>query len=126
MASVAVWGLAITGFGLVTSLDAAMVLLAVAGASDVASAVLRNTLLQQAVPDALRGRLSAVHIAVVTGGPRLGDLESGAVAAALGAPFSVVTGGLACVAGVVLLGLGYRSYPRYDARAAAPVVIEAG
>ncbi|HET9732759.1 MAG TPA: MFS transporter [Acidimicrobiales bacterium] len=126
MASVAVWGLAITGFGLVTSLDAAMVLLAVAGASDVASAVLRNTLLQQAVPEALRGRLSAVHIAVVTGGPRLGDLESGAVAAALGAPFSVVTGGLACVAGVVLLGLGYRSYPRYDARAAAPVVIEAG
>ena len=75
-------------------------LLALAGAADVVSAVFRNTILQLSVPDRLRGRLSAVHIAVVTGGPRLGDAEAGAVAAVTSPQFSVVSGGLACVAGV--------------------------
>jgi hypothetical protein len=55
------------------------------------------------VPDGLRGRLSAIHIAVVTGGPRLGDAEAGAVAALAGPQVSVVSGGLACLAGVALL-----------------------
>ena len=79
--AVAVWGAAIAVFGLVPWLPLALVLLAVAGAADVVSAVFRNTILQLSVPDSLRGRLSAVHIAVVTGGPRLGDAEAGAVAA---------------------------------------------
>lgn len=100
--AVAVWGLAITGFGLSGSLLLGLILLAVAGAADVVSAVFRNTIMQVAVPDSLRGRLSATHIAVVTGGPRLGDLEAGAVAAVAGPRFSVVSGGLACVAGVLL------------------------
>jgi hypothetical protein len=56
-----------------------------------------------AVPDALRGRLSGLQIAVVTGGPRIGDLESGVVAAALGDTVSVVSGGLACIAGALVL-----------------------
>ena len=60
----------------------ALLLLAVAGAADVVSAVFRNTIVQLTVPDRLRGRLNALNIAVVTGGPRLGDLEAGAVAAA--------------------------------------------
>ena len=101
--AVAVWGAAITVFGLVSWLPLALVLLAVAGAADVISAVFRNAILQLTVPDGLRGRLSAIHIAVVTGGPRLGDAEAGAVAALAGARFSVVSGGLACLAGVALL-----------------------
>lgn len=80
-----------------------LALLALAGAADVVSAVFRGTILQLAVPDALRGRLSAIHIAVVTGGPRLGDAESGAVAALAGTRVSVVSGGLACVVGALLL-----------------------
>ena len=56
-----------------------------------------------AVPDALRGRLSGMHIAVVTGGPRLGDLEAGAVASLTSPQFSVVSGGVAAVAGVALI-----------------------
>jgi hypothetical protein len=60
-------------------------------------------MLQTIVPDSLRGRLSAIHIAVVTGGPRLGDAEAGAVAALASTEVSVVTGGLACVLGVLLL-----------------------
>jgi MFS family permease len=102
--AVAAWGVAIALAGASPWLWAALVLLAIAGAADVVSAVFRNTILQLSVPDRLRGRLSAIHIAVVTGGPRLGDLESGLVAAATSAQFSIVSGGLACVAGVAVLG----------------------
>jgi MFS family permease len=101
--AVVIWGAAITVFGLVDILWIALVLLAVAGWADVVSAVFRNTILQTAVPDELRGRLSAVQIAVVQGGPRLGDLEAGGVAQAFGTSFSVVSGGVACVAGALLL-----------------------
>jgi MFS family permease len=102
--SVAVWGIAITIFGFTSLLPFALVLLAVAGAADVVSAVFRNTILQLAVPDELRGRLSAVHTAVVGGGPHLGDLESGAVAAVTSIRFSVVSGGMACLLGAVAIG----------------------
>ena len=101
--AVIAWGIAITCFGLVSWLPGALVLLAVAGWADVISAVFRNTIIQLAVPDALRGRLSGLQIAVVTGGPRVGDLESGVVAAAFGDTVSVVSGGLACIAGALLL-----------------------
>src|SRR5258708_14442407 len=74
------WGAAITCFGLVSWLPLALVLLAVAGCADVISAVFRSTIIQLAVPDSLRGRLAGLQIAVVTGGPRIGDLEAGAVA----------------------------------------------
>ena len=101
--AVIAWGAAITCFGLVPWLPAALALLAAAGCADVISAVFRSTIIQLAVPDALRGRLAGLQIAVVTGGPRLGDLESGAVAAAFGDTVSVVSGGLACIAGALLL-----------------------
>ncbi len=97
------WGATIAAFGLVHWLPLGLALLAAAGAADVISAVFRNTILQVNVPDALRGRLSAVHIAVVTGGPSLGDTEAGAVASLTSAPISVVTGGVACILGVGLL-----------------------
>jgi Transmembrane secretion effector len=103
LVAVTVWGAAITVFGLVSWLPLALALLAVAGAADVVSAVFRNAILQLTVPDGLRGRLAAIHIAVVTGGPRLGDAEAGAVAALTSPQVSVVTGGLACLAGVALL-----------------------
>ena len=89
----------IAAFGFSHWLPLALVLLALAGAADVISAVFRNTILQLSVPDRLRGRLSSVHIAVVTGGPRLGDFESGAVAALTTPEFAVVSGGLACIVG---------------------------
>src|SRR5215469_8899397 len=101
--AVLVWGAAITCFGLVRWLPAALVLLAVAGWADVISAVFRSTILQLTVPDALRGRLMGLQMAVVTGGPRIGDAESGAVAAAFSPVASVVSGGLACIGGALLL-----------------------
>ena len=101
--AVIMWGLAITGFGLASWLPAALVLLAVAGWADVISAVFRNTIIQLSVPDGLRGRLSGVQMAVVAGGPRVGDFEAGAVAAVFGDTTSVVSGGLACIAGALVL-----------------------
>jgi predicted MFS family arabinose efflux permease len=101
--AVIAWGAAITAFGLVHWLPGALALLAAAGCADVISAVFRSTIVQLAVPDALRGRLAGLQIAVVTGGPRIGDLEAGAVATGFGDTFSVVSGGLACIVGALVL-----------------------
>lgn len=114
------WGAAITVFGLSGSLVVALVMLALAGLADMVSAVYRNTILNVATPDAMRGRLGGVFIVVVTGGPRLGDLEAGAVAALSSPEVSVVSGGLACIAGVVLLAARVPSFLRYDGRAPVP------
>jgi MFS family permease len=125
VAAVAVWGLAVAAFGMAPWLWAGLLLLGVAGAADVISAVFRNTILQTTVPDALRGRLSALQIAVVTGGPRLGDAESGAVASLAGARFSVVSGGLACVAGVAAVAWLLPRFRHYEtAEATAPAIEE--
>ena len=116
------WGVAITCFGLVSWLPLALALLALAGCADVISAVFRSTIIQLAVPDSLRGRLAGLQIAVVTGGPRVGDLEAGAVAAAFGDTVSVVSGGLACIAGALLLA---RALPGFRRQRMDPVHREA-
>jgi MFS family permease len=103
VASIAVWGAAIAAFGLVPWLPAALVLLAIAGAADIVSEIFRSTIVQLVVPDRLRGRLSALFVAQVTGSPRLGDFEAGAVASAATPQVSVVTGGLACLAGLAAI-----------------------
>jgi MFS family permease len=112
--AVLAWGAAITGFGLAGShLMPALVCLAVAGAADVVSAIFRSTILQVTVPDRLRGRLSAVFFVVVTGGPKLGDIEAGLVAAAFGATISVVTGGLATIVCALITARVYPELPAY-------------
>jgi predicted MFS family arabinose efflux permease len=117
MVAVAIWGVAIAAFGLVHTLWVALVLLAVAGWVDVLSAVLRTTVLQTHAGEALRGRVAAVQMAVVEGGPRLGGFESGVLASATSSEFSIVAGGLATLAGVLLIGAalpGFRRYRRPD------------
>jgi ENTS family enterobactin (siderophore) exporter len=91
---VVAWGAAITGFGLVPWLPAALVLLAVAGAADVISSVFRMMIVQQATPDRMLGRVNSLIFAGIQGGPRLGDAESGAVAALAGPQFAAWSGGL--------------------------------
>ena len=114
--AVVVWGAAIVAFGLVHVLWVALVLLAVAGWADVISAVLRSTILQTSASEEFRSRVSAVQIAVVTGGPRLGDLEAGAVATLVSTEFSIVSGGLACIAGAAALAGLLPGFRRYDRR----------
>ncbi len=99
-----VWGGAIVGFGLVRSLPLALAFLALAGMGDLISEVLRNALLQRYTPDPLRGRVSSLYLAQVNTAPALGNVEAGAVAQAFSPVISVVSGGLACVIGALLLG----------------------
>ena len=106
--AVAAWGVAIATFGWSgTWFWLGLAMLAVAGWADVISAIFRSTILQISAPDRLRGRLSGIHILVVTGGPRLGDVEAGLVAGLVSPTFSVVSGGLACVIGAGLVALAY-------------------
>ena len=116
LVAVAAWGLAIAAFGLTTALPLALLFLAVAGAADMVSAVFRMAILQAETPDALQGRLAGVHLCVVAGGPRLGDLEAGTVAALVSPAFSAVSGGLACVVGVFVTALLAPAFARYRAR----------
>jgi MFS family permease len=102
--AVSIWGAAIALFGFSDTLWIALVLLAVAGWADVISAVLRNTMLQSTIPERFRSRMSSIQMAVVQGGPRLGDMESGAVATLTSIEFSVVSGGLACIVGAAVIG----------------------
>ncbi|MGZ8593870.1 MAG: MFS transporter, partial [Actinomycetota bacterium] len=114
--AVGLWGAGIAAFGLVGDrLWLGLLCLAFAGAADVISAVFRSTILQLTVPDALRGRLSGIHILVVTGGPRLGDLEAGLVAAAFTPTVSVISGGLLCMAGAALVAWRVPVFRRYRA-----------
>jgi MFS family permease len=113
--AVIVWGFAILGFGFSHILGLALVLLAVAGWADVISAVLRNTILQTVVSEQFRSRIIAIQLAVVQGGPRVGDLESGGVAALAGTQFSVVSGGALCVVGAVVMALAMPAFARHRA-----------
>ena len=116
--AIVAWGLTVAASGLVHSLWLAVVFLAVAGAADLVSAVYRQTILQVYAPDEMRGRMQGVFVAVVAGGPRLGDVRAGATASATSATFSWVGGGVACAAVVIVLGLLVRPFWNYDARAA--------
>jgi MFS family permease len=118
--AVVAWGLAVAFAGLARSLWLAVLLLAVAGAADLVSAVYRQTILQTYAPDEMRGRMQGVFIVVVAGGPRLGDLRAGATAASFGLTVSWVGGGLLCA---VLVGfaLFVPALRRYDARSSDAV-----
>jgi MFS family permease len=119
LGAVAVWGLGITAFGLCTfSFPLALVFLAIAAGADVISAVLRSSIVQILTPDRIRGRVSSIHILVVTGGPRVGDAEAAVVAAAFGTQASVVSGGLLTLAGLGVIALAMPEFGRLDMRTA--------
>jgi MFS family permease len=115
--AVAAWGASVAIAGLAHQLWLAVLLLAVAGAADLVSAVYRQTILQTYAPDEMRGRMQGVFIAVVAGGPRLGDLRAGAMGAATTATISWVGGGIACVAVVIVAALAVPSFWRYSTHA---------
>ena len=92
--SVAVFGLATAAFGVSTVYWFSLLMLAVTGAADTVSTVLRQTIRQLVTPNQLRGRMTSINMMFFMGGPQLGELEAGTVAAFIGAPLAVVTGGL--------------------------------
>jgi len=111
--SAAAWGAAIAGFGLAPGVGVALACLAAAGAADMLSGVFRDTLWNQTIPDALRGRLAGVEVLSYGLGPPAGQLRAGAVAAVSTPRISLCSGGLLCVAavGVICAALpGFRGY----------------
>lgn len=123
--AVLAWGGAIALAGVVASLWPALALFALAGAADSVSAVCRSTINQTVTPDAMRGRMSAVFSLVVTSGPRLGDIESGAVASLATPRFSVVSGGVGCVLAAALFARAFPALLRYDSADAERALLAA-
>jgi len=109
LASVAAYGLATALFGLSTSFALSYLLFMLVGASDTVSTVIRQTIRQIMTPDRLRGRMTGINQIFFMGGPQLGELEAGVVAALFGVPFAIVSGGLATV---VMTGFIAWRYPR--------------
>ena len=114
LACVMVFGAATALFGLSTSFPLSFFLLMLVGASDAVSTVIRGTVRQLSTPDALRGRMTSVNMMFFMGGPQLGELEAGLVAAAFGVPFAIVTGGVATVLLTGLIAWKYPMLRRYD------------
>lgn len=95
--AVAIYGLATIGFGFSRSFWLTFACLALTGAADTVSMVIRNIVRQLETPDRLRGRTTGINMVFFNGGPQLGELEAGLVANWLGAPLSVITGGIGCL-----------------------------
>ena len=120
--AIVVWGVAMAGFGVAswlahgsvhTWLWIALAFLAIGGAADMVSSAFRQSILQQAASDELRGRLQGVFTVVVAGGPRLADALHGAAAAAVGTAVAATGGGVLVVIGVVVAALVVPAFVRY-------------
>jgi MFS family permease len=95
--SVAIYGLATIGFGVSRTFWITFGCLALGGIADTVSMVIRSVIRQLETPDRLRGRMTGVNMMFFMGGPQLGELEAGALAQWMGAPFSVISGGVGCL-----------------------------
>ena len=114
VASVAVFGLATAGFGLSKVFWLSLLMLGITGAADTISTVLRQTIRQLVTPNHIRGRMTAINQMFFMGGPQLGELEAGALAAVIGAPLSVIVGGLGSVVSACIAALRSKSLMEYD------------
>jgi MFS family permease len=103
LASVVVFGVATVVFGATTSLVLAWFALAVTGAADSVSTIIRNTIRQLQTPDHIRGRMTSVNQIFFQGGPQLGEVEAGVVAQLFGAPLAIISGGIGCIVGMWLI-----------------------
>jgi MFS family permease len=121
--AVVVYGLATVGFGFSKLFWLTFVMLAITGAADMVSAVLRNIVRQLATPDHLRGRMTAVNMVFFLGGPQLGEMEAGLVAQGFGAPVSVISGGLGCLAVTAWTAAATPDLRHYRKEEPAPVTV---
>ena len=114
LACVLLFGAATAVFGLSTTFAMSFLMLMLVGAADAVSTVIRGTVRQLSTPDALRGRMTSVNMMFFMGGPQLGELEAGLVAAVFGVPFAIVSGGVATVLLTLLVAWQFPILRRYD------------
>ena len=111
--AVAGYGLATVVFGISHAFWVTFFCLAMTGATDTVSMVIRNVVRQLETPDRLRGRMTGVNMVFFMGGPQLGEFEAGAVANWLGAPFSVISGGIGCLLATAWVAASTPALRRY-------------
>jgi MFS family permease len=112
--SVGIFGLATAGFGMSTAFWVSLLMLAITGAADTVSTVLRQTIRQLVTPNHIRGRMTAINMMFFMGGPQLGELEAGTLASLVGAPISVVIGGVGSLVCACLAAVKSKSLMRYE------------
>ncbi len=112
--SVAVFGVATIAFGLSRVFWFSLLMLAITGAADTVSTVLRQTIRQLVTPHELRGRMTSINMVFFMGGPQLGEVEAGIVASLIGAPLAVATGGAGSLLAALIAGVRARSLLNYD------------
>jgi MFS family permease len=114
VASVAVFGVATAAFGVSTVYWVSLLMLAITGAADTVSTVLRQTIRQLVTPNHLRGRMTSINMMFFMGGPQLGELEAGVVAGFIGAPLSVVIGGLGSLITAAIAAVKSKSLMKFE------------
>jgi MFS family permease len=116
IASVAVFGAATLAFGLSRVFWLSLLMLALVGAADTVSTILRQTIRQLSTPNNLRGRMTSINMIFFMGGPQLGEVEAGSLAALIGAPLSVITGGLGCLIAAAITLVAAKNLRRYEVK----------
>lgn len=114
--SIILYGLATIGFGLSNNLALSLFFLGLSGFGDMISSVIRNTIRQMITPDHLRGRMVSIMRIFFQGGPQLGEIEAGLLAAAVGGPISVVVGGVGVVVITSLIAFKNKSLRNYQGK----------
>ncbi len=114
VASVAVFGVATAAFGVSTVYWVSLLMLAITGAADTVSTVLRQTIRQLVTPNHLRGRMTSINMMFFMGGPQLGELEAGVLAGFIGAPLSVVIGGLGSLIAAAIAAVKSKSLMKFE------------
>lgn len=112
--AVITFGLATVLFGASHAFTLAMLALILMGAADAVSTIIRNTIRQLNTPDHIRGRMTSVNQIFFQGGPQLGEVESGIVASLFGVPAAIISGGIGCVLGTILIVLKWPQLRSYD------------
>ena len=114
MGAVIVFGIATVIFGLTRSFWVAWLAIATTGAADGVSTIIRNTIRQLQTPDHIRGRMTSINQIFFQGGPQLGEMEAGSVAQFFGASFAVISGGIGCIIGTLLIMWKWPQLMHYD------------
>jgi MFS family permease len=123
LGAVLIFGLATVVFGLSTHIVLAWIALALTGAADGLSTIIRNTIRQLQTPDQMRGRMISVTMIFFQGGPQLGEIEAGTVAQLFGAPFAIVSGGIGCIVGLVLVVWKWPQLVHYNLHETIPAPV---
>ncbi len=119
--SVIIFGFATIAFGFSNTFYLAMLTLICIGAADAVSTIIRSTIRQLQTPDHIRGRMISIAQLFFQGGPQLGEVEAGLVAAAFGVPFAIISGGIGTIIAAVLIMLKWPQLQKYDGAEPKPL-----